>query len=525
MPLNPSADIVFADGPLAAPYQPQKPQIRRIFKQVEQAIDAFSSGAGSIAKASKSQLDADLAHAADVTAWVYNDSTVANNGIYRKASASGAGSWTRILDLPFSFIIASNAGTGTANALQATTSVPTSPSGLVMLNVTQTSTSSPVTVSFNGGPALTIKSNSGVDVSSGGLVAGMVVLGVISGSTFRLVTDDAVASQIFAARDQTLAATALAQNARDGAVAAKDIAAGYASDAVSQGNVPIYSSVAGMTALNVPQGIGSIRVNGFSAAGDAGGGLYVRSTAQPTGEYAGLAFRSADRFLPDGSTSSTNGGWWEWKETFDMRQVCQKIAARLGRGDRTVIACYDDSTGDGNNTTGWTANPTSGQSALGNTDHSLDAPNAWPARLAYNLSNYYRGEDLKVLNCGYSGKRIYDGWAYDNALVAVIQNSNTFAGKVPDIVIVGFGINDASVSSTDPLWMTKYISETRRLCRYFMSFGVVPVLKTCDPNWRSDPAGYDSFKIEQMVNTARTAVAQELGLTLLDVGSDLKMPG
>lgn len=64
MPLNPSADIVFADGPLAAPYQPEKPAIRRIFKQVEQAIDAFSAGAGSIAKATKAQLDADLARGA-----------------------------------------------------------------------------------------------------------------------------------------------------------------------------------------------------------------------------------------------------------------------------------------------------------------------------------------------------------------------------------------------------------------------------------------------------------------------------
>ncbi|WP_311272122.1 MULTISPECIES: hypothetical protein [unclassified Rhizobium] len=209
MPLNPSADIVFADGPLAAPYQPQKPAIRKIFKQLEQAIDAFTSGAGSIAKATRSQLDDDLSHSADRTAWVYSDPNVANNGIYRKIGSTGAGSWTRILDLPFSFIVASNPGAGTGNAIQATTSIPVSSSTLVILPVAVTNTGSPVTVSFNDGTELIVKTNGGNDILAGGVVAGMMLLGIVSGSTFRLVSDQASAAILAAAEEAIVQAQLL----------------------------------------------------------------------------------------------------------------------------------------------------------------------------------------------------------------------------------------------------------------------------------------------------------------------------
>lgn len=330
--------------------------------------------------------------------------------------------------------------------------------------------------------------------------------------------------------DAAAAAAEIAEDARDvaidarlGAEAARDIAAGYASDAVSQGNVPIYSSVSGMSALTIPVGMLSVRVNGFTAAGDGGGGLYVRSTSQPTGEYAGLAFRSADRFLPDGSTSSANGGWWAWKGKFSMREVCEKIASRLGRGDRTVIACYGDSTTDGNNTSGHTPNPRDADNnAIGDTNHNLFAPNAWPMRMMTVLSPHYANENYYVMNCGYSGRRMNNGWAVLNFNVAVVQNCITFAGGIPYAVIINFGLNDIIDSSTDSNWLNNHISETRKLCRLAMSLGIIPMLQTCDPMWRSDPAGYDSYKSVEMVDAAKVAIAQELGIAILDTGTDLK---
>jgi len=210
---SPNAETVYADGPFGSPLQPSKPEIRSLLAQYEAAIDAYSSGAGSIAKSTKALLDADLAHAADVTAWVYADPTVANNGIYRKSGASGAGSWSFILPLPYSFINAVDAGAGTANAIQATTSIPVSSSALVWMNVFEANTASPVTVSFNGGAALTIKTNSGNDVAPGGLVAGMIVMGIVSGSAFRLVSDQASAAIVAAAEAAQAAAEAAAASA------------------------------------------------------------------------------------------------------------------------------------------------------------------------------------------------------------------------------------------------------------------------------------------------------------------------
>ncbi|MBO0125228.1 hypothetical protein JZX88_06220 [Agrobacterium sp. OT33] len=94
-------------------------------------------------------------------------------------------------------------------------------------------------------------------------------------------------------------AAALAEAVRE-AEAARDIAAGYASDAVSQGNVPIYATVVGMPSLEIPIGINAIRVNGYYAAGDGGGALYVKVDDEPV--HAGK-FQTAD------------GAWWEIAES------------------------------------------------------------------------------------------------------------------------------------------------------------------------------------------------------------------
>ncbi|MEY9198662.1 hypothetical protein ABIA16_003778 [Sinorhizobium fredii] len=167
---------------------------------------------------SKATLDASLAYAANTMAWVIGDATVANNGIYQKSGASGAGSWTRVSDLPFSFIIASDVGAGAPNAIQATTSIPVSGSALVWMNIFEANTASPVTVSFNGGSVLIIKTNAGNDVAIGGLTAGAIVMGIVSGSTFRLVSDQA-SSAVLAAAEAAQAAAEAAQAAAEAAAA------------------------------------------------------------------------------------------------------------------------------------------------------------------------------------------------------------------------------------------------------------------------------------------------------------------
>jgi hypothetical protein len=211
-----------------------------------------------IVYASKALLDADLARAANTLAWVIGDATAANNGLYGKVGASGAGSWTRRGDLPYSFIIATNSGAGTANAIQATTSLPVSGSSLVLLNIVTDNTASPVTASFNGGSMLTVKTNSGNDPVIGGLKAGMVVLGTVSGSTFRLVSDQSSAANLAAAE----AARAAAEAAAAAAISAAGSNAAFSTKALA-------------TAATIAASVHQLMLNGLNALGDGLGGAYI----------------------------------------------------------------------------------------------------------------------------------------------------------------------------------------------------------------------------------------------------------
>jgi len=216
------------DGvPSSGFHKVKKSDVRQLLLGYESIINAFLSNGGLIF-ASKASLGASLAHAANTMAWVIGDAIAGNNGVYGKVGASGSGSWTRRSDLPFSFIIASDVGAGTANAIQATTSLPVSGSALIWMNVFEANTASPVTVSFNGGTALTIKTNSGNDVAVGGLTTGMIVLGIVSGSTFRLVSDQASSAIIAQAEAAQAAAAASAAAAAASAAAAEGVGAAVA---------------------------------------------------------------------------------------------------------------------------------------------------------------------------------------------------------------------------------------------------------------------------------------------------------
>ncbi|NKM30104.1 hypothetical protein [Rhizobium laguerreae] len=173
--------------------QLKKSEARAWAAWLESFVTAIGTSGGGV-YLTRAQLFADLQHAENDSAWVLQDDTVDFNGIYRKVGASGAGSWTRVADLPYSVIIAEDAGTGTANAIQATSSQPISATSQVWLTVSTTNTGSPVTVSFNGGSPLTIKTNSGSNPVAGGIVGGSILIGKQEGTTFRLASDQASAA-------------------------------------------------------------------------------------------------------------------------------------------------------------------------------------------------------------------------------------------------------------------------------------------------------------------------------------------
>lgn len=183
-------------------------------------------------------------------------------------------------------------------------------------------------VTINGKALLT---NSGNEIMAGGLVEGGIYLFLDDGANYRLVSDQASAAIVAAAEQAVMDAqeqVALAADEADRSEAARDIAAGFASDIVSQGNVPIYSSVTTASAEVIPAGIAALRTNGFSATGDGGNALYKKAVSEPA--HAGK-FQSAD------------GAWWEISEPilrvemfgarpspFDSRDAFNKAFSLLG---------------------------------------------------------------------------------------------------------------------------------------------------------------------------------------------------
>lgn len=232
--VNITASEVFRDFetdgvPSSGAHHPKKSNIRRWGAQVETIISAITSNGG-LVYATKALLEGDLFHGANAMAWVVGDPVAANNGIYGKIGASGLGTWVRRADLPYSFAVGSDLGTGYANAIKITTDVPVSDKMIVAFRLFRNSNAQPVTVSINNGPALTLKSNRGADVT--GLTAGMEIWFRVrsSDSTGRMLNDQDVSALVEAAAQEFVALT---QQYRDEALASAEQSRLYSDDSAA----------------------------------------------------------------------------------------------------------------------------------------------------------------------------------------------------------------------------------------------------------------------------------------------------
>lgn len=235
-----------------------------VLGNIEAIVNSFVVGGGVIFKTLTQALAA-LNYPANQMAWVIQDSTAANNGVYQKTGASGSGTWGRVGDLPYSFYRAVNEGAGTANAIQATNGYPmANKDSLIVVNITDTNTGSPVTLSLNGATPIPIKTASGSDIAVGGLLAGMVIAGYINnnGLEFRLLSDQASA-----------AIQAAAEAAAATAEAARDIATG----AMSVFLVHEFATYALTASYNPAAAPDYIRTIGRADVEDGGGGTYWKN--------------------------------------------------------------------------------------------------------------------------------------------------------------------------------------------------------------------------------------------------------
>lgn len=137
-----------------------------------------------------------------VAAWVIDDPDVAKIGIWGWNGTA----WAWALPLPYEIVPGVDAGAGTANAIQITTQVPVTDGMMVIFPLFRDTTASPVTLSINGGPALTVVTNRGNSVS--GLTKNMEILGFVrsTDSLFRMQGDQDVSALVAQAEEFKIAA-------------------------------------------------------------------------------------------------------------------------------------------------------------------------------------------------------------------------------------------------------------------------------------------------------------------------------
>ncbi|SIQ75217.1 Pectate lyase superfamily protein [Rhizobium sp. RU35A] len=248
-------------------------------------------------------LNASLAYAPNTLAWVMG----AGAGIYRKVGASGSGSWARVGDLPYNFAVAVDDGSGTANAVALTSTVPQFDGLVYCFTIFRATTAAPVTVSINGGSPLTLKTNRGSNAS--GLTAGMDVWFRVraSDNTARMLNDQDVAAlvaQAEAARDIAVGAAAginlpAITFADAGKIlTVKPDGTGYLVTGVADAFV---ASVAGLKALDPT----IVTAAYLTAPGRAGQFLWR------TGDYAArvTADAAGGMYIKADSVSASSGAW------------------------------------------------------------------------------------------------------------------------------------------------------------------------------------------------------------------------
>lgn len=323
-----------------------------------------------------------------------------------------------------------NANEGTPNEIIVSASVAIPAAAyqvLYILNVTQENTG-PVTVS--GAINRDLVTNINQPVPAGYLMPGMAVLCVDTGSELRLLSYgdvEAVEEAVQAALTQT--------------EQARDIAVQAASDAVSQSNVPIFSSRNAVEALDIPEGITAFRTNGYAVPGDKANALYVLDDEEPSNFS---------------KVKSANNKWWSAVEEDDR---LRSLSVAMFAGEGIVIDCFGDSTMAGVDVT----NPP-----------TYIAATPAPAKLQLFLRDYYANGNILVNNRAFSGTRTI------NMLEGSDGSGQTFEARIAaspaQIIYCNHGINDCQ--NTPPTPIGDYKANLYEIVRIIRAYGKIPVLMT-----------------------------------------------
>lgn len=208
---SPDASDVFRDHntkfvPSSGAYNPAKSYIRTYLKQVEEIVSALAT-ADNFQGAWDASTGSFPSGAQKGYSWIVSTPGTVGGKYFGEgdqlvalvngaSTSTYAGNWVVIPAWSSGVVPAVDEGAGTANAIQITTEKPASDDTIVIFTLFRDTTGSPVTVSINGGAALTVKTNRGNDASA--LTSGMEVWGRIrsSDNTFRLLNDQDVSALV-----------------------------------------------------------------------------------------------------------------------------------------------------------------------------------------------------------------------------------------------------------------------------------------------------------------------------------------
>lgn len=230
------------DGvPSSGAHDPIKSEIRELLDR----IDA-SSATGVAAFATKAEMDAVTDRVDYTPAFVWSDTTAANNGQY--VWDDGGATWTKLRDLPDT--IANVTLGGTANAQTGDVATGINPAGvLVYFAVVGTDNTGAMTLAIEGETPRDVVNAAGNALSAGEWT-GTVQFFLNSGGDYQLINDAGAAAAAAASASDAAAAKTAAENARDAAIDARDdiLASGNTSAVATRTDL---KALAGATTLGV----------------------------------------------------------------------------------------------------------------------------------------------------------------------------------------------------------------------------------------------------------------------------------
>lgn len=277
--------------------------------------------------AARSAAELDLVAVGDADRWgvVRGAAMAAENGYY--LGDSGTGAWEKVRGLPDTLaVLAAVAGTG--NAITADTEPGVDPAEVrmvLLLDPPGTNGAGGVTLRLNGGAVESVTTASGGVLATGDIQHHVATWFVRSGSGWV----QPVPSRTGATMDVQGQWSALQTYTRAQFVTQSNKLF-YLDAETSTGESPedgapwvlivdfteITPFIEGYsrqeaTSLSFGGSVKIITTNGYAVGGDLGGADYKRiSFAELAGYPAASYFRSTDRYMPDGSTDATNGGYW-----------------------------------------------------------------------------------------------------------------------------------------------------------------------------------------------------------------------